>query len=240
MRTSSSFSDPTYVYHPPHRHHSHSHSHHHYHHPKSTLDLEFTSELIPNILYFGGMPNERQLEQLSQHQFRMIVNVMTTEEKDNYPYAKPLSSYGMDLYEFCIDDQSVPQNKESFSSFLHHLIGQWLSLDQFSKTSRPFWTLHGTHSIPRMYVHCRGGHGRSALVAGILFFWFQSFVFQKKICGGKRIEYVTRAHHLRKSINPKYWSQPCPVARCQRVFLESWPFFSFPFLQKKKMSAYLK
>jgi len=159
---------------------------------------EFASTLVPGKLYFGGMPSKRQLRILQEQGVHTLVNVMTEEERRRFPYETCPLSLQMNVLYFPIVDQNIPQNAREFTRWIHRLS------EHFDATSSRV-----------IYIHCRGGHGRSALVSGCLLL-YASLFHNAQDC----IRFLTQSHRSRKILNPKYLHQPCPVAHCQRMFLK--------------------
>ena len=164
----------------------------------------FSSEVIPKKVYFGPVPNAQQVALLQSENFKYIVNVMSFNEKQKYVYPIPPSSVMQVLY-FPIPDQRVPFHVHHFLRWIEYL-GKVL-----------------VHMKPdeKMYIHCRGGHGRSGLVAGCLFYWYSRIYQCSYITGEECINHMTIAHCRRQGLNPKYLGQKCPVAKCQQQFIKS-------------------
>ena len=161
---------------------------------------EFSSVLLQGKLYFGPVPTQSQLRIMQSHRITCLVNCMTVNESHRFPYEVPPESLGMNVYRFSIRDQTAPWNTTYFFRFLLMMIDQLQQKPDL-----------------RIYIHCRGGHGRSALVAGCLYLLMTNL----RIRGDACIDKLTQAHHHRKNLNPKYLTQKCPVAGCQRKYLEN-------------------
>lgn len=181
------------------------------------MTLSFLSEVLPGELYFGGMPTAQQLSLLEKDNIRWIINVMSEEEKQRYPYPKSFVEKSMKLWEYPIFDQNIPCQPLSFLEWIYNIVHYWSSFPQ----------------RPKIYIHCRGGHGRSALATGcFLFFYHQLQTYGiynklhlKSMTMMDIIHVITKAHQRRQELNPKYFDRLCPVARCQRIFLHELPIY---------------
>ena len=61
-----------------------------------------------------------------------------------------------------------------------------------------------------MYIHCKGGHGRSGVVAGYLY----GITNNLSYC--EVLEELKKAHNRRKIVNTKCRRLGCPQTRCQK------------------------
>ena len=170
------------------------------------IDLnDFASVVLPDRVYFGCMPNQQQLELLKEQKFKYIINVMSDAEKNRFTYPLSPSTLSMHLLVFPLPDQRVPLHAQHFLRWIAYLGNIVVKMN--------------THE--KMYIHCRGGHGRSGLVAGCLLYWYWKIHCSKALTGEECIQKLTTAHCQRKILNPKYLVQNCPVAKCQQQFLKS-------------------
>jgi hypothetical protein len=103
----------------------------------SNFLYDWISCVIPNRIYFGPIPNDHMIHQLKEKNFNIIVNV-TENEID----------YGPDFksFHFPIKDNSIPDNIFEYCKFV-------IELKKEFETNKN-----------KMYIHCRGGHGRSSMI----------------------------------------------------------------------------
>jgi len=155
---------------------------------------DFCSLVLPHRLYFGGFPSETALQQLQELGVTYMVDLTTPEEKKILtPYHKKLQT--MVYLNFPIEDNQVPMDEEAFRDFL-------------------VWTA-SILDKECLYIHCKGGHGRSGMVAAsllcYLYHWEPSHA----------IAHVTRAHQTRETLSPRWKHRLCPANKNQRVFIET-------------------
>lgn len=129
------------------------------------------------------------------HKCNINVFVNLTQDNENLPsYEKFLRSkypYTI-IINYPIEDQKVPQNKDMnrFNTFIDTIV-------QLSKDHKVF-------------IHCRGGHGRSGMVGACV-------LIKKGYSAEKALETVSLMHKTRAYI-PDY---PCPQTDVQREFVRN-------------------
>jgi hypothetical protein len=148
----------------------------------------------PQIL-FGGFPVDTQLAVLRDYSVRYIIDLTTPSEKKRLQPYHP-KQYDLVYVNFPIKDNSIPHDVETFNEFI-------------------VWLSHLLNSIDRdcVYIHCKGGHGRSGLiVASILCFHYNK-------SPSESISETTHAHRVRQDITDKWRSRFCPSNPVQRQFI---------------------
>jgi len=157
----------------------------------------FCSQLTtdPRIL-FGGFPTAGAMRSLQERSVRYIVDLTTSFEKKRLAPYFP-KQFGMTYIHFPIQDNSVPYDLEAFNEFI-----VWLShlLDSLGNDS--------------IYIHCKGGHGRSGMIVASL------LCFHYKKTPEESIRETTIAHQNRIEMTPKWKNRLCPSNPIQRHFLE--------------------
>ncbi len=151
------------------------------------MNLSFVSAVRPT-LWFGPYPTQTHVEQLEAAGVRAFINVTRPDELLD-PYVSSYSSLSIP-----IEDNSVPDDVPSFCQ----------QMAELSRVLRG-----GTH----MYVHCKGGHGRSGMVAAIL------LVLSEDIPPSDAIAAVTEAHRTRPALREFWRKRPCPHLHAQRKFI---------------------
>ena len=107
------------------------------------------SMFIENRAYFGGYPTQEFLEELeSEHNVRYFIDLTCDNEKGITPYT---TKYNYIRYP--ILDNRIPDNIISFVLFIIKLKK---IIDSLNNTT------------DKIYIHCRGGHGRSGIVVASL------------------------------------------------------------------------
>lgn len=182
------------------------------------IELERTySEVIYRRLYFGGFPSwihwEMWIKRVAGWGGRSltVVDLTTSKEKEEHKLEIPdtvrferwRTKYGVtvDRHTFPIPDNQVPVDTAAFEHFLTFLGTRY---KKENSCGNP------------MIIHCKGGHGRSAMVTiGML---YRASFPTRDIHDVMNV--ITQIHHLRRDIHPKYLKQLCPTSACQRVFLK--------------------
>lgn len=160
---------------------------------------EFASPLIHDRLYFGGAPDALMWEALERHNMTLIVNLLTETERRIFPYpVKKSDTWQPLMWHLPVPDQQLPEKPDAFLNMVRRIV-------QYMRQ----------HPRSKVYVHCRGGHGRSPMMAGCILSALEGKV------GAECIDAVSRAHWLRKRLSAKYYRQLCPVANRQRTFLHT-------------------
>jgi protein-tyrosine phosphatase len=172
-------------------------------HSTLNMNLDFCSRLnVDRRLYFGGFPSKQQLLQLKDIGVKYIVDCTTIEEKRKLDVYNA-KDYGFTYIHYPILDNFIPTDIRSFKEFI-----RWLSflIQQMSKTEQ-------------IYIHCKGGHGRSGLVMACI------LCFLYRFRPSDSIKEITRAHIERKILSPKWKNRLCPSNEIQRIFIHN----LFPF-----------
>jgi len=167
------------------------------------------SEVIPKKLYFGGFPHSTHLlkwkEKLETWGFPkvILIDLTTSNEKDQFKLFRYYDLYKKDLnmnidyYNYPINDNSIPNDISRYKQFV-----EWIK------------SLFLTSNYP-IIIHCKGGHGRSAMVMVTLL----CILYNYNII--ESINRVTQLHHKRPGLHYKYFDKTCPVSKIQQNFLYS-------------------
>lgn len=147
------------------------------------------SELVKDRVYFGGFPSRNVLEGLENTHFTHIVNL--TLEGEMNPYRIEIPSF-----EFPIPDHSIPPDVLEYCEFISFL-------------RRAFY-----QAGSKIYIHCRGGHGRSSMVCVSL--WM---MLNPHLEINDAITYVNSCHISRKVLRDKWRNRRVPFNHAQSTFL---------------------
>lgn len=159
---------------------------------------DWISTLIPDRLYYGSFPNQKMMNQLIKEKFNVIVNLTRDGEEDLY-YLVP-SPPGFPVHEeieyihYPIDDNKGPDDYDDYCSFI-----TWIKYRYFDKK--------------KIYIHCRGGHGRSSMVSVSVMYMISPIEFHEAI------RYVNEAHHNRVNLRNKWKKRKSPFNTLQYYFL---------------------
>lgn len=169
------------------------------------ISLDFCSQLkTDNRLFFGGYPSKQNLFDLQRNGVRYIIDCTTVEEKNRLPIYDP-KFFNMLYLHYPIIDNFVPTNINNFRGFLN-------CIRMIIEKMEPHEAI---------YVHCKGGHGRSGMVlACVLCSLYGLSPYES-------IREITNAHLERKLLSPKWKSRLCPNNEVQRRFVNN----LFPFSQ---------
>jgi hypothetical protein len=149
------------------------------------------STLLPGRVYFGGYPSETMLSQLEQEQFTHIVNLTIDNEM------APYRSIRMLMYEYPIPDHGVPRDILEYCEFLCFL--RRLCVNE---------------NLSKIYIHCRGGHGRSSMICVSLWMLLHPDMELQP-----SITHVNQCHVTRKVLREKWRNKRVPFNHHQSTFL---------------------
>lgn len=151
---------------------------------------------------FGSLPcNTLCTHLLHSHGVRLILNLLSTEEKQKMGCYDPTlgvaSGEHVRVLHMPIVDQHFPLVSSVVLSILHEMM---------------LFLLRNPNVA--IYIHCRGGHGRSAVVAGMLLTIIYPFLQSDKV-----LQWLTEAHRQRVDMRRKYYFVQCPTRKNQRRYL---------------------
>lgn len=160
-----------------------------------TSFTEISAYFIPNQCLFGAYPTQHQIYELEKWGADLIIN-LTHENEKNIRFYKT----SINTITFRILDNKAPEDTIEFCALIIYLSKQ-IDLNK------------------KIYIHCKGGHGRSGiLVASILCYKF-------RISPQEAIKLTTRYHstrpiHSRRSKMNEYWkSKGSPQTLEQKQFV---------------------
>ena len=151
--------------------------------------MDFISKVTDSI-YFGPYPNQTMIEQLIQKGFTTIVNLTTQGEEKGYECGVDVESIS-----FPIKDRSVPESVVNYRKFIQNLY------------------CIATTKEKKLYIHCRGGHGRSSMVTTSLV----CYMLSGDLNGA--LDIVTKAHNTRVMMRNMWRSVDYPMNCHQLIYL---------------------
>lgn len=154
--------------------------------------MENISEFIKNKAYFGGYPTQQQVEEYQKIGFRYFVNLTKDGEKGLKPY---ITEYT--YIHYSISDHRIPSDWQSFATLIIKLSNDIRKLSNKEK----------------MYIHCKGGHGRSGVVVACI------LCYLYKISPTESIIKTTKYHNRRKGIRDKWKKMGSPQTKSQKNFV---------------------
>lgn len=157
--------------------------------------MDFCSSFLNNA-FFGCYPNQKQYELLIEKGFNVFIDLTTLKERNslNYVYNYDIND-NIYYINYSIIDNKAPVCSFQFYNFLLEV--QKLLTDTNNK----------------LYLHCKGGHGRSSMVVACLL---------KKIKNYNSIESMNmtkKFHKERQNLKEKYQNIDTPQVFCQRNFV---------------------
>jgi len=150
--------------------------------------MDYCSYFIPDKALFGSYPTTDRAKELENNGVTKYVDLtMPHEVKASYETSKP-------IIHFAIIDRKIPYNIYTFCKFI-------IQVANMIKESG------------KIYIHCRGGHGRSGLVVACL------LCFIYKYSPEQSIERTTFFHSQRKIMREKWRQIGSPQTRKQKSFV---------------------
>jgi hypothetical protein len=154
--------------------------------------MEISTYFFKDRCLFGPYPTAEQALKLENMGVKYFIDLTTPYEKINrYKCNVKYISYP-------IRDNSIPENAESFVDFLRYIIS----------------LIENLNIEEKIYIHCRGGHGRSGMVVACL------LCILEDLDSTKSISLTTRYHSLRPTIKEKWISKDCPNMKTQQEFIK--------------------
>lgn len=141
---------------------------------------------LDTYIYFGKYPCNQVLEKLNELGIQTIINLTTSAENLN-PYITNINI----IYKPIIDRKILPD----------------IELIELIQSLRKY-------ICNPIYIHCKGGHGRSGVVAGYL------YGIVKNVSCYEVLQKLKVAHNNRKIVNSKCRRLGCPQTRCQKEQLK--------------------
>lgn len=152
---------------------------------------EFAAYFIEYKAIFGSYPTESRLDILKRKGISLIVDLTKECEKNCVQY-----STDIDIIRFPIADRSIPHDKIAFCKLIVTICDK---LDDGVK----------------VYVHCKGGHGRSGMVVAAI------LCYRYGINPKDAFALTTKYHSKRKNVKPYWVHVGCPQTWEQKNFVRN-------------------
>lgn len=154
--------------------------------------MDTSTYFIKNKAIFGNYPCPEKIKDLIEIGVTIFVD-LTCEDEDLPNYTVP----GFVKIKYPILDRYVPTNIKSFCQFI-------ISISQIIKK---------ISYNNKIYIHCKGGHGRSGLVVSCLIcHMFSLSPFES-------LKYTNECHRKRKVMKEKWRKIGAPQTNCQKNFV---------------------
>lgn len=171
--------------------------------------MENCSYFIKDKALFGSYPVQESINILEKEGVKFFVDLTyNTETKITLYYTK------YNYYNFPIEDRSIPNNWYDFSVFITHIINIIKKCDKDNK----------------IYIHCKGGHGRSGVVVACILKIFLNLDVSHSL------ELTRFYHSQRKNLKERWRKIGSPQTYKQKQFVES--FFKELYFYKALKSNY--
>lgn len=154
--------------------------------------MDTCSYFIKGKALFGSYPSERSVKELEDNGVRFFVNLTYGDEDKIKEYH---TDY--EIIHYRIKDRSVPDDLLSFSKFI-------IQLSEIIKN---------LNSSEMIYIHCKGGHGRSGLVVACLV----CYIFN--ISPFDSLNYTSKCHSNRSVMRDKWRKIGAPQTYLQKRFV---------------------
>ena len=154
--------------------------------------MDTSSEFIENKARFGSFPTQEQVEELELNGVRHFIDLTHSHETKITPYTTKYN-----YVNFPLPDRSIPPNWGVFACLIKYL-------------SKLIKKLDGDQKV---YIHCKGGHGRSGVVVASLV----SYMF--KYNPSDSLVYTDRCHFQRKIMREKWRTLGSPQTNKQKEFV---------------------
>ena len=153
---------------------------------------------IKNRALFGSYPTQDSVKELEEMGVRYFVDLtfpdekMITEYVTNYNYIR-----------YSITDRKIPDNWKTFARFLLKIAR---IIRHLKYTDDP-----EKHEL--LYLHCKGGHGRSGIVVACLLCYMGNYTPEKAL------ELTNHCHSKRKTMREVWRTMGSPQSRMQKNFV---------------------
>ncbi|NDE13741.1 hypothetical protein EBZ80_02305 [bacterium] len=158
--------------------------------------LEFVSRVFYDKVLFGGFPSQEWLSELLETGVVAVVDLTAESEKTEkgLPVYESLLPPSIACLAYPIPDNGVPHDEPGFRSFLRIVRDVVRTLGEKEK----------------IYIHCKGGHGRSGMVVACLLCELTG------MSPDAALRETTEAHAARKNLREKWRQLRCPQNFRQR------------------------
>lgn len=151
--------------------------------------MDISSYFIENKCLFGPYPSNTNVKELEKNGVMYFIDLTSKEDKlDNYNCNTTYISYP-------IKDNSIPDDKEDFTNFLEYVKKLYNSLPIGHK----------------IYIHCKGGHGRSGMLVACLLCYILGLSSDESII--KTTEFHDKRPLLKKSGKIQY----APIIKSREI-----------------------
>lgn len=154
--------------------------------------MERCSYFIQGKALFGSFPTQETVNLLEGEGVRFFIDLTNSNEQKTIPY-KTNYSY----IKYPIEDRQIPLNWKSFAQLV-------LELSSIIDTLAP---------NEKVYIHCRGGHGRSGILVASILCHYLNYP------PDEAIKHTSHCHSKRPEMREKWRKLGSPQGKKQRDFV---------------------
>lgn len=155
--------------------------------------MDNSSYFIKNRSLFGSFPTQESVEELENHGVRYFVDLTDIDKEKKISAYKTKYTY----INYKINDHSIPTDLLSFSCLI-------IKISKIIKNLTP---------EQRVYIHCKGGHGRSGVVVACILCHIFNLSPQDSLI------YTTKCHSRRKNMKERWRQLGSPQNYYQKRFV---------------------
>lgn len=160
---------------------------------------------IEDKCLFGSYPSsEKDITDLIDLGVILFINLVSKEEKSTLKdYKNIINKYkgekNIEYINFPIPDNKYPNNAYDFYKLIHYISNRIKYIN--------------IRNNEKVYIHCKGGHGRSGMTACFI------LCLLYNITPEISIKYITDCHKNRVNLKKKWINSKCPNSKRQRFFI---------------------
>lgn len=151
-----------------------------------------SSFFISDKARFGSFPTQEAVQELENHNVRCFVDLTGVHEKNTVPYSTKYR-----VIKYPILDNHIPRDSKSFSQLILEICG-------FIKYAP---------KSDVIYVHCKGGHGRSGIVVACVLCCYYN------IPASRALELTSKLHSERVEMKFRWRRIGSPQSDRQKEFV---------------------
>lgn len=154
--------------------------------------MERCSFFIKNRAMFGSYPTQESINELESKGVRYFIDLTEENESKITPYTTEYT-----YFSYPIKDHKIPVSWKTFAKFI-------IKVSNIIKELK---------SGELVYIHCKGGHGRSGVVVACILCYIFGFTPQEAL------DCTTKYHSNRSEMRDKWRKLGSPQRMCQKNFV---------------------
>lgn len=154
--------------------------------------MERCSYFIEDKALFGSFPTQETVTLLENIGVRFFIDLTDSQECKIIPYSTKYR-----YIKYPIIDHHIPEDWKSFARFI-------ITVSDI---------IHNLNKGEKIYIHCKGGHGRSGIVVASIFCYYYS------LPSNEALYYTSKYHSNRIEMRDKWRRLGSPQRKCQKDFV---------------------